>query len=147
MNSLSTEFIPRMNSILFYPITLGGRWGTTDEFATIPFHLDPPSAAPAEPAKSTPVHSPTLPSHLLLCLPLFLFPFTVPCRTVSAKPEDPETWPNHLSPRLLTRVRSPPHPQSNPICNTQLISGESSQRYPYANLFPLYIIKDPSGSF
>ena len=24
-------------SILFYPITLGGRRGTTDEFATIPF--------------------------------------------------------------------------------------------------------------
>ena len=30
--------------------------------------------------------------------------------------------------------------------NTQLISGESSQRYPYANLFPFYIIKDPSRS-
>ena len=26
-------------SILFYPITLKGRRGTTDEFATIPFHL------------------------------------------------------------------------------------------------------------
>ena len=26
-------------SILFYPITLEGRRGTTDEFATIPFHL------------------------------------------------------------------------------------------------------------
>ena len=37
--------------------------------------------------------------------------------------------------------------QSNPIYNTQLISGESSQRYPYANLFPLYTIKDPSRSF
>ena len=37
--------------------------------------------------------------------------------------------------------------QSNPIYNTQLISGESSQRCPYANLIPLYIIKDPSRSF
>ena len=36
-----------MDSILFlfYPITLGGRRGTTDEFATIPFHLDLFSAA------------------------------------------------------------------------------------------------------
>ena len=30
----------KLFSILFYPITLEGRWGTTDEFATIPFHLD-----------------------------------------------------------------------------------------------------------
>ena len=37
--------------------------------------------------------------------------------------------------------------QSNPIYTTQLISGESSQRYPYANLFPLFVIKDPSRSF
>ena len=29
-----------VTSILFYPITLGGRRGTTDEFATIPFHLE-----------------------------------------------------------------------------------------------------------
>ena len=35
----------------------------------------------------------------------------------------------------------------NPIYNTQPISGESSQRYPYANLFPLYTSKDPSRSF
>ena len=32
-------------SILFYPITLEGRRGTTDEFATTPFHLDLFSAA------------------------------------------------------------------------------------------------------
>ena len=41
---------------------------------------------------------------LLLSL-LFLFPFTVPCRIVFAKPEDLETWPNHLSFHFLTRVR------------------------------------------
>ena len=40
-------------SILFYPITLEGRRGTTDEFATIPFHLDLFSAALVELAKST----------------------------------------------------------------------------------------------
>ena len=65
-------------SILFYPITLEGRRGTTDEFATIPFHLDLFSAALVELAKSIPVHSLMLSSHLFFCLPLFLFPFTVP---------------------------------------------------------------------
>ena len=93
-------------SILFYPVTLGGRRGTTDEFATIPFHLDLFSAALVELAKSIPVHSLILSSHRFFCLPLFLFPFTVPCRIVFAKPEDLETWPNHLSFRFLTRVRS-----------------------------------------
>ena len=68
----------RVYSILFYPITLEGRWGTTDEFATIPFHLDLFSAALVELAKSIPVHSLILSSHLFFCLPLFLFPFTVP---------------------------------------------------------------------
>ena len=94
------------NSILFYPITLEGRRGTTDEFATIPFHLDLFSAALVELAKSILVHSLILSSHLFFCLPLFLFPFTVPCRIVFAKPEDLETWPNHLSFRFLTRARS-----------------------------------------
>ena len=93
-------------SILFYPITLKGCRGTTDEFATIPFHLVLFSAGLVELAKSIPVHSLILSSHLFFCLPLFLFPFTVPCRTVFAKPEDLEIWPNHLSFRFLTRVRS-----------------------------------------
>ena len=35
-------------SILFCPITLGGHWGTTDELATIPFHLVLFSAALVE---------------------------------------------------------------------------------------------------
>ena len=91
-------------SILFYPITLKGRRGTTDEFATIPFHLDLFSAALVELAKSIPVHSLILSSHLFFCLPLFLFPFTVPWRIVFAKPEDLETWPNHLSFCFLTRT-------------------------------------------
>ena len=69
-------------SILFYPITLEGRRGTTDEFATIPFYLDLFSASLVELAKSIPVHSLILSSHLFICLPLFLFPFTVSCRIV-----------------------------------------------------------------
>ena len=101
-----TSVQDRKCSILFYPVTLEGRRGTTDEFATIPFHLDLFSAALVELAKSIPVHSLILSSHLFFCLPLFLFPFTVPCRIVFAKPEDLETWPNYLSFRFLTRVRS-----------------------------------------
>ena len=62
-------------SILFYPITLEGRRGTTDEFATIPFHLDLFSAALVELAKSIPVHSLILSSHLFFCLPFFSFSF------------------------------------------------------------------------
>ena len=77
-----------MNSILFYPITLEGRRGTTDEVATIPFHLDLFSAAQVDLAKSIPVHSLILSSHLFFCLPLFHFPFTVPCGLVFAKPEE-----------------------------------------------------------
>ena len=96
----------KYHSILFYPITLEGRQGTTDEFATTPFHLDLFSAALVELAKSIPVHSLILSSNLFFCLPLFLFPFTVPYRIVFAKPEDLETWPNHLRFRFLTRVRS-----------------------------------------
>ena len=91
---------------LFYPLTLEGRRGTTYEFATIPFHLVLFSAALVELAESIPFHSLILSSHLFFCLPLFLFPFTVPCRIVFAKPEDLETWPNHLSFSFLTRVRS-----------------------------------------
>ena len=93
-------------SILFFPITVEGRWGTIDKFATIPFHIGLFSAVLVELAKSIPVHSLILSSNLFLCLPHFLFPFTVPCRIVFARPEDLETWPNHLSFRFLTWVRN-----------------------------------------
>ena len=65
------------HSVLFYHISLAGRRGTTDEFATIPFHLVLFSAALVELAKSIPVYSLIFSSHLFFCLPLFLFPFTV----------------------------------------------------------------------
>ena len=73
-------------SILLYPMTLEGRRGTTDEFTTIPFHFVLFSAALVELAKSIPVHCLILSSHLFFCLPLFLFPFIVPCRIVFVKP-------------------------------------------------------------
>ena len=74
--STQNDFVYGEFLFLFYPITLEGRRGTTDEFATIPFHLDLFSAALVELAKSIPVHSLILSSHLFFCLPLFLFPFT-----------------------------------------------------------------------
>ena len=75
-NFFVKERITNFYSILFYSITLEGCWGTTDEFATIPFHLVLFSAALVEMAKSIPVHSLILSSHLFFCLPLFLFPFS-----------------------------------------------------------------------
>ena len=96
---------------LFYPIILEGRRGTTDEFSTIPFHLVLFSAALVELAKFIPVHSLMLSSHLFFCLPHLLFPFTVPCMIVFAKPEDFEMWQNHLSFRFFARVRSSSYSQ------------------------------------
>ena len=92
--------------LLFYFITTyEDRRGTTDEFATIPFHLVLFSAAQVELAKSIPVHSLILCFHLFFCLP-FLFPFTVPCRIVLTKLEDIQTWRNYLSFHVLSIVKS-----------------------------------------
>ena len=52
--ALSSE---KYHTILFCPITLEGRRGTTDEFATIPLHPVLFSAALVELAKSIPVHT------------------------------------------------------------------------------------------
>ena len=93
-------------SDLVYTITLRGHWGTTDDFTTIPFHQVLSSSALVELAKSTPVHSLTLSSHLFFCRPFLLSPFPVSSRIVFAKPEDLDKWPNQLSFRSLTKVRS-----------------------------------------
>ena len=74
-------------------LNLGGRRGTTDDVATIPFHPSLSSAALRESPNPIPVQSLTLSSHLFFCLPLLLAPFTVPCRIVFAMPEDLEMWP------------------------------------------------------
>ena len=75
------------------------------DFATISFHLVLFSAAQVELAKSNPVLSLILTSHLFFCLPFLLFPFTVPCRIIFTKPIDLETCQNHLSFCFLTKVR------------------------------------------
>ena len=92
--------------IPFYPVTLQRRWGTTDYFAVIPFHLVLFSAVLTELTKLSLVHSLRLSFHLFFCLHLLLFPFIVLCRFGFAKLEDLETWSNYRSFRLLTRSRS-----------------------------------------
>ena len=56
---------------------------------------------------SRPVHSLMLSSHLFLCPPCLLPPFTVPCKMVLARPDERETWPYYCSLRLFTIVRKP----------------------------------------
>ena len=85
-------------------LDLGGRRGTTDDAATIPFQPSMSSAALRESPNPIPVHSLMLSSHLFFCLPLLLAPFTVPCRIVFAMPEDLEMWPYHLSFHFFTMV-------------------------------------------
>ena len=86
-------------------LNLGGRWGTTDDAATIPFHPSLSSAALRESPNPIPVHSLMLSSHLFFCLPLLLAPFTVPCRIVFVMPEALGMWPYHPSFRFFTMVR------------------------------------------
>ena len=60
-------------------------WGTTDDFATSFLHFPLFSTALWDLAKSRPVHSLILSSHLFLCLPCLLPPFTVSCKMVLAR--------------------------------------------------------------
>ena len=84
---------------------LGGHQATTDDVATIPFHPSLSSAVLRESPNPIPIHSLMLSSYLFFCLPLLLAPFTVPCRTVFAMPEDLEMWLYHLSFHFFTMVR------------------------------------------
>ena len=61
-------------------LNLEGRWGTADDFATSFFHFSLFSTALWDLVNSRPVHSLMLSSHLFLCLPCLLPPFTVPCK-------------------------------------------------------------------
>ena len=51
------------------------------------------------------LHYLMLSSHLVVCLSLLLFPFTVHCRIVFAMPKDLEMWLYHLSGRVVTIAR------------------------------------------
>ena len=60
-----------------------GYWGTTDDYLF--------STALWDLANSRPIHSLMFSSHLFLCLPCLLPPFTVPCKVVLARPDEQET--------------------------------------------------------
>ena len=79
--------------------------GTTNDFNTTFIHFSLFSTALWDFANSRPVRPLVLSSHLLLCLPCLLPPFTVPCKMVLARPDERETWPYHCSLRLFTIVR------------------------------------------
>ena len=59
-----------------------GRWGSTENFPTSFLQFSLFSTALWDLANSRPVHSLMLSSHLILCLPILLPPFTVPCISV-----------------------------------------------------------------
>ena len=82
-----------------------GRWGTTYDFATSFLHFSLFSTALWDLPNSRPVHSLMLFSHLFLCPPCLLLPFTVPCKMVLARPDERETWPYHCSLRLFMIIR------------------------------------------
>ena len=90
---------------LAYPVVSVDRWGTTDDLATSSLHSSRLSAFLMAAPSVNHVHSGMLSSHLFLCLPRLLPPWTVPCMTVLASPVDLVMWPYHLSFRCLTVVR------------------------------------------
>ena len=83
-----------------------GHWCTTDDFTTSFLHFSLFSTAVWDLANSRSVHSLMLSSHLFLCLPCLLPPFTVPYKTVLARPDEWETCPYYSSLHLFTMVRS-----------------------------------------
>ena len=81
-----------------------GRWGTTDDFITSFIHFSLVLHCPLGHGELQAVHSKMMSSHLFLCLPCLLPPFTVPCRMVLARSDERETWPQRWSLRLFTMV-------------------------------------------
>ena len=79
--------------IIYHHLSLyrEGRWGTTDDFATSFLHFSLFSTALWDLTNSRPVHSLMLSSHLFLCLPCLLPPFSVPCKMVLVRPDEQET--------------------------------------------------------
>ena len=90
---------------LHLSLSLVDRWGTKDDRATTVLHSSLLSAFRRASPNFNPVHSDTLFSHLLFCLPLLLPPCTVPCRIIFASPVDLVLCPYHLSLRFFTVVR------------------------------------------
>ena len=66
-----TDILLSSHLISSQSLNHGGRLGTTDDLATIPFHFYPSSPAHRESPNPIPIHSLMLSSHLFCCLPLF----------------------------------------------------------------------------
>ena len=99
---LKETFIKRYH--LIYPLT--ARVVGAPQMISQPVSsIFPCSPLPWDLANSRPVHSLMLSSHLFLCLPCLLHPFTVPCKMVLDRPDERETGPHHCSLRLFTVVR------------------------------------------
>ena len=83
----------KQTSLISHHLSLNckGGWDTTDEFATSFLHFSLFSTALWDLANSRPVHSLMLSSHLFLCLPHLLPPFTKPFKMVLARPDEQET--------------------------------------------------------
>ena len=80
-------------------------WDNTHDFTISSLHFSMFSTGLWDLANSRPGHSLMLSSHLFLCLPCLLRPFTVPCKIVLARPDERETCPHHCSLHLFTLVR------------------------------------------
>ena len=65
-----------------------GRLGTADDFTTSFLHFSLFSTVLLDLPNSRPVRSLMLSSHLFLCRPCLLPPFTVPCKMVLARPDE-----------------------------------------------------------
>ena len=74
--------------IILYRLTVRG---TMDDFATSYLHFSLFSTALLDLVNCRPAHSLMLSSHLFLCLPCLLPPFTVPCKMVLARPDEQDT--------------------------------------------------------
>ena len=80
-----------------------GHWGTKEDFTTSFIHFSLFSTTRWDSANSRPVHSLMLSFHLFLCLPCLLPLFTVPSKTVLARPDERKTCPYHFSLHLFKR--------------------------------------------
>ena len=88
--------------VIIYPLTMRVVGAKTDDFATSFLHFSLFPTALWDLENSRPVQSLMLSSHFFFCQPCLLPPFTVPCETVSVRPDERETWTYHCNLRLLS---------------------------------------------
>ena len=91
--------------IIIYPLTtrvVGAPQMISQSVSSISPHSPLPSETWQTPGLS--IHS-LMSSHLFLCLPYLLAPFTVPCKTVLARSDEQTTCPYKCSLHLFTMVR------------------------------------------